>query len=162
MKINKAPGFDQVDVSVINQIYNQIKKPLIRIFGDSIKLAVVPEKLILGKVTLILKSGKSEHLTNCRPISVLTCFSKILERIMYNKLHEYLTKKNLLFDKQFEFRKFHSTEHALMELVNRICNSFNKNKYTIAVFVDLSKSFDTINHNILFKKLKLYGIEIVI
>ena len=62
LKINKASGFDQIDVNVINQIYNHIKKPLIRIFGDSIKF--FPEKLQLAKVTPIFKSGKIEHLTN--------------------------------------------------------------------------------------------------
>ena len=103
-------------------------------------------------VTLIFKSGKIELLTNYRPISVLPCFSKILERIMYNRLYEYLTKNNLLFDKQFGFRKGHLTEHALIELVNRIYDSFNKNKYTLGVFMDLSKAFDTVNHNILPKK----------
>ena len=76
LKINKAPGFDKIDVSVINQIYNHIKIPLIRIFGVSIKLGVFPEKLKLAKVTPIFKSGKDELLTNNRPISVFAVFSK--------------------------------------------------------------------------------------
>ena len=73
------------------------------------------------KITPIFKSGENEFLTNYGPISVLPSFSKILERIMYNRLeYEYLTKNNLLFDKQFGLRKGHSTENALIELVNRI------------------------------------------
>ena len=78
LKISKAPNFNQIDVNEINRIYNHIKKPLIRTFGDSIKFGVFPEKLKLAMVTLIFKSGKIELLTNYRPISVLPCFSKIL------------------------------------------------------------------------------------
>ena len=113
LKISKAPCFHEIDVNVINQLYNDITKPLIRIFDDLIKLK-------LSKVTPIFKSGKKELLTNYRRISVLPCFSKILERIMYNRHYEHLTKNNLLFDKEFGFRKGHSTERAIIELVNRI------------------------------------------
>ena len=70
-----------------------------------------------------------------------------------------VTKNNLLFDNQFGFRKVHSREYALIELVNRIYDSFNESKYTLGIFIDLSKAFDAVNHNILLKKLKLYGIE---
>ena len=80
LKINKAPSFDEIDVNVINQIYNHIKKPLNRIFGNPIKPGVFPGKLKLAKVTPIFKSGK-------------------------NWLYEYGTKNNLMFDKQFVFRK---------------------------------------------------------
>ena len=114
LKINKAPAFGEIYVNKIHQIYNYIKKTLFRIFVDSIILEVFPEKLKLAKVIHIFKFGKNELLPNCRPISVLPCFSKILERIMYNRFYEYLTKNNLLFDKQFGFRKGHSTEHALI------------------------------------------------
>ena len=76
LKINKAPGFDKIDVSVINQIYNHIKIPLIMIFGVSINLGVFPEKLKLAKVTPIFRSGKDELLTNNRPMSAFAVFSK--------------------------------------------------------------------------------------
>ena len=67
---------------------------------------------------------------------------------MYSRLYEYLIKNNLLFDKKFRFRKRHSTEYALIEHLDRIFNSVNEHKYTLGVFTDLLKAFDTLNHNI--------------
>ena len=67
---------------------------------------------------------------------------------MYQRRYEHLTKNNLLFDKQFGFRKGHSTELAIIELVNRIYESFNENKYTFGVLVDLSKAFGKVNQNL--------------
>ena len=113
----------------------------------------------IAKVLPFYKSGKKNLMTNYRPISVLSSFSKILERIMYNRLYIYLNDNNLFFQKQFGFREGHSTNHAHIQLINNICDSFNQNKYTLGVFIDLSKAFDTVDHNILLKKLSLYGIK---
>ena len=76
LKMKKVPGFDKIDVNVITQIHNHIKKPITRIFGDSIRLGVFPEKLKLAMVTPILKSRKNELLTDYRPMSALLCFFK--------------------------------------------------------------------------------------
>ena len=70
---------------------------------------------------------------------------------MYNRICDYLTKNNLPFHKQFGYRKGQSTQHALIELINSIYDSFNENKYTLGVFIDLSKAFDTVNHKIILK-----------
>ena len=114
----------------------------------------------IAKVLPFYKSDKKNLMTNYRPISVLSSFSKILERIMYNHLYSYLNDNNLFFQKQFGFREGHSTNHAHIQLINNICDSFNQNKYTLGVFIDLSKAFDTVDHNILLKKLSLYGINL--
>ena len=77
---------------------------------------------------------------------------------MYSKLYKYLTENNLLCCEQFGFQKEHSPEHAIRQLVEQINQSFEKNEFTLDVFVDLSKAFDTVDHQILFKKLEYYGI----
>ena len=78
---------------------------------------------------------------------------------MYNKLYSYLSENNVLFNKQFGFRAKHSTEYAITELVDEILNGFSNDKYTLGVFIDLSKAFDTVNHQILLKKLSIYGVK---
>ena len=159
LKRNRAPGHDGLDVNIITSVYELIKKPLLKIFNESLNLSIFPENMKIVKVTPIFKSGKKELPKNYRPISVLPCFSKILEKIMYNRVYNYLNDNNLLFYKQFGFRKGHSTDDALISLINSIYDSFNQNKYTLVVFIDLSKPFDTVDHNILIDKLNLYGIK---
>ena len=162
LKRNKAPGHDVLDVNVITSVYEFIKKPRLKIFNESINLGIFPEKMKIAKVTPIFKSGKKELLTNYRPISALSCFSKILERIMYNRVYNYLNDNNLLFRKQFGFRKGHSTDHALIKLIDSIYDFFNQNKYTLGVFIDLSKAFDTVDQNILIRKVNSYDIKTIV
>ena len=78
---------------------------------------------------------------------------------MYNRLYKFLLENNILYQKQFGFQNAHSTEHAILLLVNQITEAFNQGKYTLGIFLDLSKPFDTVNHNILLGKLKAYGIQ---
>ena len=78
---------------------------------------------------------------------------------MYNRDYNYLNDNNLLFHKQFGFRKGHSTYHALIKLIDSMYDSFNQNKYSLGVFIDLSKAFGIVDHNMLIDKLNLYGIK---
>ena len=93
------------------------------------------------------KNNDETDLANYMPISVLPCFSKILERNFYNQVYEHLNTDNMLYKKQFGF------------LVDQISNRFEKNLFTLGVFIDLSKALDTVDHDILICKLKNYGIR---
>ena len=96
---------------------------------------------------------------NYRPISLLPSISKIIERVVHTQVYEYFVANNLFYDNQYGYRKQHSTEHAALELVERIYDTLDKGDLPIAIFLDLSKSFDTINHIILLEKLEKYGFQ---
>ncbi|XP_065650268.1 uncharacterized protein LOC136078422 [Hydra vulgaris] len=159
LKPNKSLGFDDISSNVIIKSIKQITIPLLHIFNLSLKQGVFPDNLKIAKVIPVLKSGDPSDVTNYRPISILSCFSKILERVMYNRLYSFLNVNNILFHKQFGFKSGHSTDHAITHLVHDIFKGFDEDKYTLGVFIDLSKAFDTVNYQILLSKLKSYGNE---
>ena len=110
----------------------------------------------IAKVTPVFKGSYSADLSNYQLISVLPCFSKILERLMYNRLYKHLSNSKILYPKHFGFQNCHSTDHALLQLADQIYESFERNEYTIGVFIDLYKAFDTADDNILLKKITAY------
>ena len=94
-----------------------------------------------------------------RPIFLMPILSKILEKLVANRLAEFLKRFSVLFKHQYGFQKSHSTIHPIVHFLNYIADAVNKKHFTIAIFCDLTKAFDTVDHEILFKKLNYYGIR---
>ena len=155
----KSSGFGNVDSYIIKQVIPQIANQLAHIFNNSLMTGIVPSKIKIAKVIPLYKSENPELFSNYRPISILPCLSKILERLMYNRLYNFLKEHNIISKKQYGFRKNYSTYMALFDLVDKISSNMNHKKHNIGVFLDLSKAFNTIDHNILINKLQCYSVR---
>jgi hypothetical protein len=107
----------------------------------------------------IFKNGEKCNFTNYRPISVLPSISKIFEKAVSNRLMSFLQLQNILINNQYGFRPKHSTYMALLDMYDKISNAIDRHEFSVGIFIDLSKAFDTINHGILINKLEHYGIR---
>ena len=159
LKTNKAPGYDGIDNIILKHIINYILDPLVFLLNLSLQSGKVPSDMKIAKVIPVFKKGDRLCVNNYRPISLLTCLSKILEKIVYSRTMTFLQKHNIISDSQFGFREKHNTTHAILNLINNVSLSIEESCHTIGLFLDFSKAFDTINHNILLHKLAHYGIR---
>lgn len=125
----------------------------------SFKSGVFPDQMKIAKIIPIYKSGDSHLYSNYRPISLLYQFSKILEKLFLNRLDSFIEKCMILSDDQYGFRSGRSTSMAVIKLVDYIASALDKKYFTLGVFVDLKKAFDTIDHKLLMNKLEQYGLR---
>ena len=155
----KSTGPQSIPVNLLKLIPDLIISPLLKIINNSFSSGIFPDALKISKVIPIHKGESTQELNNYRPISLLSIFDKIIEKLMHKRLYNFLNSNNILFKNQFGFRKNNSTTYALMEITEKIKETIENKKYGCGIFIDLRKAFDTVNHEILLKKLEHYGVR---
>ena len=156
---SKANGPNSVPFFILKDFAPLLLEPLCVIINMSLREGVFPSLLKTANISPIFKKGDKLKCENYRPISLLSNISKIFERIMYNRVENFLLSTNQFYDLQFGFRKNYSTNHALISITEQIRESMDNRLFTCGVFIDLEKAFDTVNHNILLSKLVNFGIR---
>ena len=160
-KLNNTTSFgcDKINNVLIKQLKSELRYPLQIIFNLSLLEGKFPDKFKFAHLIPIHKAGSKHEMTNYRPISLLTSFSKILEKIIYTRVYNFLENEKLFNQLQFGFRKNCSTIDAVTFFLTKLIPSLDKKEYNMGLFVDLSKAFDSLDHNILLLKLEKLGIR---
>ena len=148
-----------IPIHIIKKSAHLTSPLLAKYFTNCMKIGYFPDELKIGRISPIYKKDNEELMENYRPVSTLAVFGKIFEKVIYSRLYSFLASQNILHENQFGFRKAHSTTHALNYSINHIENELKRKKHVIGIFIDLSKAFDTIDHEKLLYKLQNYGIR---
>ena len=155
----KSSGHDNLSPSLIKECSDLFSDLFTHIINLSFQNARVPDKLKTAKVIPLHKKNEKFNPENYRPISLLSTMNKIMERLMHRRLISFLEKFKILYAYQFGFRKKHSTSLALIDIIDNILEDLESGNYVAGLFIDFSKAFDTVNHEILADKLHHYGIR---
>ena len=155
----KSSGYDNINNILLKELKHIVTEPLSIIFNNSLVEGIFPEKMKKAKVVPLHKGKNHDETTNYRPISLLITILKILEKVMYTRVYNFLYNTWQLYASQYGFRKHHACDQAVGELVAVIAKGIEQKKFTPGVFLDLSKAFDSLEPSTTFKKMEKYGIR---
>ena len=158
LKPKTSTGVDSVSNKLLKFVKNAISEPLTIIINQMLRVGIFPDLLKISKVVPVYKKDNNTNLSNYSPISLLPSMSKIFEKVILEQLFTYLEDNNLIHRHQYGFRKHHSTEYAALHIVDYLYYKLDLKKIPINLYLDLSKAFDSLSHEILLRKLQHYGI----
>ena len=157
IEISKASGIDKLPGMFLNDGTNILSKPITEMYNLSISHGIFPNACKVAKLKPIFKKGKKVDLSNYRSISLLPMISKIIEKVVHDQTNEFLPANKILYNHQSGFGTNHSTNLCLSFLTDKILKAFGEGLLTGMILINLQKTFDTINHEILLKKLEAIG-----
>ena len=161
LQTGKAVGPSSIPISILKILKSELAGPLQVIFNTSFLTGIVPDKFKLAKVMPVFKKGSQTNLSNYRPISLLSVFNKLLEKLMFNWSANFSEKRHLICNKQFGFHSHHLTDHAVLGIIDQVQKAIEDRDHSCGIFLDFSKAFDTVNH-ILLSELEFYGLRRVV
>ena len=155
-KISHGSGHDGVANFYLKIALPVVGRSLCDLFNKSLFAGKFPEDWKIARIAPIFKSITKDDRSNYRQISVLLFISRLFEKLIFNQFYEYLAANKSLYEHQSGFRLLYSVATALMGSTNDWHLNIDKGKYTGLIFIDLKKAFDTVDYEILLKKLKMY------
>lgn len=159
LKNKFTSGSDDIPDYVVKQCIDYLKKPLTDIYNSSLGLGIFPKQLKIAKVTPVHKKGNKRDINNYRPIASLSVFSKVLEKLVYNRMIAFIESNGIITEAQHGFRSKRSTETALQDFINEVQAAIDNKMNPVGLFLDLSKAYDVLDHKRLLDKLYVNGIR---
>lgn len=159
LNATKSPGLDDVSNILIKNLPSKAVQCIMIIFNSCLKISYFPSHFKKAKVIAIPKPNKPKHNPNSyRPISLLSNLGKLFEKVIRNRIHDFIENTSIIVNEQFGFKKQHSAVHQINRIVNIIKSNKRKKKSTGMIILDVEKAFDTVWHNGLLYKLIQAGI----
>ena len=159
LPVKHSSGYDNISNVLLKRLSSVLSLILCKLCNMSLTTGTFPDAMKIAEVVPLYKGKNPHEECNYRPISLFTTMSKILEKVIYTRVYGFLNNTGQIYNSQYGFRAKHSCDHAASEVISEVLKNSKKNKYTVGLFLDLSKAFDTLDHQIVLKKMELYGVH---